>query len=599
MACLKLCTCTAILAAASLSGASARLNGGVQTRRSLSGDDHGSENTVGHLNHILPATYTDGIFYSVTKDAGAYSINPDETPAYVDVVFHFFGAEEEGHDGHDHDRRRLETVAETFEEMHEEYEGYADASVSCAAVATGADVDLNFDHSTPTMVCHRLTLDNHLFQSAFPLHIDGDAIEEAGVEFFTMAIYTYEFDGEEGHDGHDHDRVLSGDDEGAPESEYPHIAEQFSVRSSKTNTAVGGPEATSVNDKLLLDPNAIAEVVEKGTSGQAYTACFVVLLVTLTGIIFAIPVVNKMVMVQSEDPAKGAAVKAVEFVERNGVLAAKTPADAELGKVAPTNAEEARDSVLHPAVIAYSSAFAAGAILSCAFFLVLPEALHMMVLYTADDPDSEGIETESWKWGTAILAGIVFPWVVAIITEQITGCVVKKMGGAMVEKTRIVSGILVGDFFHNFTDGTFIAGAFLLCDSSFGWTVATSTIIHEIAQEIADYFVLTTVCGFGPAMALFLNFLSGVSVLFGCMLVAESDIDPNSLGYLLAFGGGVYISIGATECMPRIFANTKGLGMALTSFLTFTVGAVAIGLVLLDHKHCEVAEMPGHEGHNH
>mmetsp|Transcript_6914 Transcript_6914/g.13425 ORF Transcript_6914/g.13425 Transcript_6914/m.13425 type:complete len:197 (-) Transcript_6914:72-662(-) len=196
---------------------------------------------------------------------------------------------------------------------------------------------------------------------------------------------------------------------------------------------------------------------------------------------------------------------------------------------------------------------------------------------------------------------MVFPWIVAIFSEQVIGAIVEKMGGEFVEKSRIVSGILVGDFFHNFTDGTFIAGAFLLCDPAFGWTVATSTIIHELAQEIADYFVLTTVCGFSPLKALALNFLSGVSVIFGCMLITESDIDPNSLGYLLAFGGGVYIAIGATECMPRIYENTKGVTMHLVAFLLFTFGAVAIGLVLLDHKHCEVegVEMPGHEGHNH
>ncbi|GMH67937.1 hypothetical protein TL16_g04803 [Triparma laevis f. inornata] len=588
----------------------ARLNSSPQTPvRALSGDDdHGNENMVGHLNHLLPAKVSEGIFYSVTKDAGGYNVA--KTPAYVDVVFHFFEAEGDGHEGHDHDRhsRRLsgddESVSGVFEEMHEYYEALASPTATCLNVTAGDEIELTFAHETETTVCKRLQLDNHVFQSAYPLHIEGAEIEEAGIEFFTMAIYRYEApeegDHEDEHDGHDHGRVMSEDDhhEEAPESEYPHLGEQFSVRSSKTNTVVGGPEATIVNDKLILDPDAAANTPEKGTSGEAFTACFVVLLVTLTGIIFAIPVVNKMVMVEQGDPAQGAAVKAVEFVERNGVLAAKG-GDIEGGKVAPSNAEEARDSVLHPAVIAYSSAFAAGAILSCAFFLVLPEALNMMVNYTKDDPASEGIETESWKWGTAILAGLVFPWIIAIITEQITSCVVKRMGGEFVDKTRIVSGILVGDFFHNFTDGTFVAGAFLLCNSSFGWTVATSTIIHEIAQEIADYFVLTTVCGFSSAMALFLNFLSGVSVIFGCMLVTESDIDPNSLGYLLAFGGGVYISIGATECMPRIFSNSKGLGMALTSFLLFTVGAVSIGLVLLDHKHCETAEMPGHEGHSH
>merc|ERR1719506_1883801 len=125
----------------------------------------------------------------------------------------------------------------------------------------------------------------------------------------------------------------------------------------------------------------------------------------------------------------------------------------------------------------------------------------------------------------------------------------------MTDEFRIVSGIIIGDFFHNFTDGTFIAAAFLACSKDFGWAVTVSTIIHEIAQEIADFIV-----------------------------IAESNIDQDSLGYFLAFGGGVYIAIGATECMPRIFQYSKGLMMFFWSFLLLAIGAVAIGLILLDHE---------------
>ena len=260
-------------------------------------------------------------------------------------------------------------------------------------------------------------------------------------------------------------------------------------------------------------------------------------------------------------------------------------------------AETALGTVFHPAVLAYSSAFGAGAILSCAFLLVLPEALHMIIMHTADNAGSEGLETEAWKWGTCILAGILFPWVIAIVIEQCLNAFTKLNGTFFSTNTRIISGILIGDFFHNFTDGTFIAAAFLSCSKDFGWAVAVSTIIHELAQEIADYFVLTTVCGLKPWKAIVMNFLSGTSVMFGCLTIAESDIDQNSLGYFLAFGGGIYIAIGAVECMPRIFQYTKGLCMTTISFLLFAVGAVAIGLILLDHEHCDVGG--AHDGHDH
>jgi hypothetical protein len=38
--------------------------------------------------------------------------------------------------------------------------------------------------------------------------------------------------------------------------------------------------------------------------------------------------------------------------------------------------------------------------------------------------------------------------------------------------------------------------------------------------------------------------------------------------------------------------------LRIISIAFFTLGCVAIGLVLLDHEHC-VAEGSGHEGHNH
>ena len=56
---------------------------------------------------------------------------------------------------------------------------------------------------------------------------------------------------------------------------------------------------------------------------------------------------------------------------------------------------------------------------------------------------------------------------------------------------------------------------------------------------------------------------------------------------VLAFGGGVYVSIGATECMPRAYEAAKTVNLRFMSVLSFIVGAAAIGLVLLDHEHCE------------
>merc|ERR1719316_1292450 len=56
--------------------------------------------------------------------------------------------------------------------------------------------------------------------------------------------------------------------------------------------------------------------------------------------------------------------------------------------------------------------FAAGAILSCAFFLLLFESTHLI----AGGWDTE--VAQLWRWGTVILAGILLPGVIECCTAM-------------------------------------------------------------------------------------------------------------------------------------------------------------------------------------
>jgi zinc transporter ZupT len=155
--------------------------------------------------------------------------------------------------------------------------------------------------------------------------------------------------------------------------------------------------------------------------------------------------------------------------------------------------------------------------------------------------------------------------------------------------------LLVGDFFHNLSDGFFIGTSFLLCSQSIGWAIVASTIYHELAQEIADYILLTTHCGLSSVVALVLNFISGCSVLLGVVIVLSIDLDESSIGAILSVSAGVYLYIGVGECIPRVQAvlrtpnvpRREKLQRTLIFFVFFVFGAVPIGLVLLNHGHCE------------
>jgi hypothetical protein len=74
----------------------------------------------------------------------------------------------------------------------------------------------------------------------------------------------------------------------------------------------------------------------------------------------------------------------------------------------------------------------------------------------------------------------------------------------------------------------FIATAFTTCGSAMGWSVTTATVFHELAQEISDYVVLTqpSQANLPPLHALFLNLLSGTSVLFGTYAPVHSKCKP-------------------------------------------------------------------------
>lgn len=152
----------------------------------------------------------------------------------------------------------------------------------------------------------------------------------------------------------------------------------------------------------------------------------------------------------------------------------------------------------------------------------------------------------------------------------------------------LASSVLIGDFFHNFTDGILVGTAFSLCDRELAVAISAATVYHELAQEIADFFLLTKHCNIKAPLALFLNFVSGLSVFFGAIIILSFDVSTNATGCILAIGSGVYIYIAAAECIPQARKAQETIGDKVISVVSFSFGVIPIGLVLLNHGHCEV-----------
>lgn len=317
----------------------------------------------------------------------------------------------------------------------------------------------------------------------------------------------------------------------------------------------------------------------------------------------------------------------------------------------------ARAGAAHPSVLSVATnAFAAGALLAAAFFLMLFEATHLIV----DQADTESGQI-AW-WGSAIILGFITSFIIEIcvmgtighqamtwatdkgepannkdLTPVVPGTrtamgkdpnykpdpaeaglpehnstegltIHDKVEEAIHDpfnlhgkvaphkKIRVLCGILLGDFMHNLCDGIIIGIAFTGCGDNLGWGITASTIYHELAQEISDYLVLTDPRqgDLHPLAALGLNFLSGLSVILGAIIMLSIDVVTNSAqALLLAYGGGIYLQIATTEAMPRVHELARSQNLRLIGLFMFIVGAVAIGVVLLDHEHCN----PGGGGH--
>jgi len=136
--------------------------------------------------------------------------------------------------------------------------------------------------------------------------------------------------------------------------------------------------------------------------------------------------------------------------------------------------------------------------------------------------------------------------------------------------------ILISDGIHNFIDGLIIASSFMV-SFSVGVTTTLMVALHEIPQEIGDFGILIY-GGFKKLKALFLNFLSASTVIFGGIAgFLLSQKIGESIIYLLPFAAGSFIYIASSDLVPEI----KQQASVKKSIIYFFVFLLGIALMLL------------------
>jgi zinc and cadmium transporter len=140
--------------------------------------------------------------------------------------------------------------------------------------------------------------------------------------------------------------------------------------------------------------------------------------------------------------------------------------------------------------------YATGTLLGAVFLGLIPKAL--------EKSSSPGI----LAW---LLVGILFFFVMEKLVLwrhcHLPECDVHASAGPL---------LLIGDAFHNFTDGVIIAGAFLL-SLPLGIATGLAIISHEIPQELGDFAILLE-SGYSRGRALLYNTISALATLPGALL---------------------------------------------------------------------------------
>lgn len=567
--------------------------------------------------HSIPAeTVADAPYYFVAVAKRHATVLAE----HVDVVWRTFDGEVSNGNRRDLSLEVADSdsgrYSGEYAAFYQEAEDYYSALADCPSLGT---LTLPLDMSGSTFSCVRLLPSDSMFEVSAPFRVsaaDSGAKQEVEIQFAMYFEDSEEHDEDEHHDephralslSYNPNRALQEDAHADHEEEEEeiHYDDIISFRSAATGDEVSFVNFVSSEEEIGDEHND----EHRNDSTTPIVAALIVNLATLVGVVFMVPTARALagggstspVVKISYDSAAATTtdiVKCAETLEKICTLGDKDESDCcSASNSAPSNLHSAgahdHFSILNdigaftPFVLLCFSSFSSGCILATALYLVIPEAMHMIETAGYE----EGVNNA--HWGSFILAGILFPYASSFIIDRLffSGSSSSSTSDISIATTRrrVICGCLVGDAFHNLADGAFIAASFVHCSHSFGWTVVFSTIYHELAQEAADFFILTGPGALPPALALGLNFVSGTTCIWGAMIVVYLTISDLAIGYILCFGGGIYIQVGAAESYHRVVSLATTFKLKLLAVFLFFLGALPIGVVLMNHSHCEAVE---------
>ncbi len=200
----------------------------------------------------------------------------------------------------------------------------------------------------------------------------------------------------------------------------------------------------------------------------------------------------------------------------------------------------------------YLVSFAAGALIGAAFLHLLPEATDEM--------------------GTTAFFYVLIGLLVMFLVEKFLLWYHCHEGKCEVHAFSYT--ILFGDGVHNFIDGIIIGASFLV-SIPLGIVTSLAVAFHEIPQEIGDFAVMLH-GGMKRKKVLIYNFLAALMTPLAAIVtyIFSSNLEKAVIP-LIAFAGGTFIYIAASDLIPEIHKETK-LSKAMVQFFLLVLGILVI-----------------------
>ncbi|MEN8252161.1 MAG: ZIP family metal transporter [Patescibacteria group bacterium] len=168
--------------------------------------------------------------------------------------------------------------------------------------------------------------------------------------------------------------------------------------------------------------------------------------------------------------------------------------------------------------------------------------------------------------------------------------------------------MMISDAFHNVGDGILIVSAYLI-DVRVGITATIGIFLHEIVQEISEFFVFKE-ANYSTKKALQYNFMISSSILAGVMIALALSSFELLIAPLMGLAAGGFIYVLAKDLIPHSLHNAKKMNSLPKHLLVFLCGITIMVLANNiiphsheheedEHEHTTIEPLPTESEHNH